>query len=164
MSISKDVLYDPQWQKLRVSCLKLYHSKGGWGTLEGAEDNAVRLIRYISDVFKNETESLRRAWRVLNCMNAVLEGYSGQNVSESERAKVVRGYRDKVSELYADWKEVYTFGTWDWNQVKRDLQYRYKEDHIWFDRIYADLTQKRKSTSTSLQKFLSLMKECMHGA
>jgi hypothetical protein len=163
MSIFKDVLYDPYWQKLRISCLKKYHKENGWGTLAGTEDNVVRLVKYISDS-SNETESLRRAWRVLNCMNAVLEGYSGQNVSESARADTVRSYRDKVQELYKDWKEVRTFGTWSWTKVRSDLETLRKEDRIWFDRIYTDLSQKRKSTSTSLQKFLSLMEECMHEA
>jgi hypothetical protein len=164
MSLAKDVLYDVDWQKMRVSFLAAYHPQRGWVTEEGTQSNLQTLESYITTIgASNWPVAFRRVWRTLNCVNAVLEGYSGQGKLKTPRALAAKAFQQKVSKLYHHLKETQTFGEWDWNKVKSDLRDLYKNEIIWFERIKRDVGTKRTSTSTSKQKFLELMDEVMKG-
>ena len=157
MTIQKDVLYDVEWQVLRVSCLKDFHPKGGWIKTEGVKDNLDRLNDYITKSGLTWQEYFRRSWRVLNCLNAVREGYSGQGRADDYNDKLVTEFRDFVQKLYRQLKgKDYDFGEWDWEEVKSDLIHLFEKGKIWFDRIYKNLNSRRNASPSQL-KFLELM-------
>lgn len=91
----KQTLYSVSWQALRVSLL------GNWTSAAGAQINIGLLDDYLnSTAIGDRDEKYSRLWRVLNCLNAVRMGYSGQGLTDSEQDELVRAYRDKVSSLY----------------------------------------------------------------
>src|SRR5690349_17439889 len=70
------VLYDVDWQVLRVSTLKGLQSGGGWNTPTGAKANLGVLTSYIYTL--EEADADVRRYRVHNMLNAVVMGYHGQ--------------------------------------------------------------------------------------
>lgn len=78
MEASKQTLYWPHWQALRVALL------GSWNTQAGVNNNLNRLRQYYE-----ESPSLDRAWRIVNLLNAVRMGYSGQGTFESVMSQLV---------------------------------------------------------------------------
>lgn len=88
-------LYDIEWQCLRVQLL------GNWDTLEKVNDNLDRLDAYIQPDVDTSTETyITRLYQVLNLLDAVRMGYSGQGVSLSKEDIEVMGYRDIVQAKY----------------------------------------------------------------
>ena len=99
----KLTLYSTPWQILRVSLLKGNQGgaqgAGGFTTPQGTQANIERLRTYLG-----ESPNVDQLWRVLNLLNAVRMGNSGQGKWESEHDKLVVGFRDEVQKLYNDLK------------------------------------------------------------
>lgn len=139
MSGFKKVLYEPAWQKLRVSCLAEYSDIGGFTTREGVEANLSKLLAYINDHDIDSIERAVRIWRVLNLLNAVLMGYSGQGMRNTILNVLVNDCRDFVQKLHNSALVQKAADLWSWEDVARELQVMYDEDLIWFGRIRANL-------------------------
>jgi hypothetical protein len=95
MNKQKLTLYDWDWQNLRVSLLKSSPGEGGFTGLEGTRANLAALKNYLGT-----KPSKDKLWRVLNLLNAVRMGNSGQGKRGSEHDKLVAEFRDRVSEQY----------------------------------------------------------------
>lgn len=101
MQAQKLTLYNVSWQALRVSLL------GKWTSTAGTVANLRDLEVYLAQ--SPAAERLSRLWRVLNALNAVRMGNSGQGAANTERDVLVREFRDKVSVEYAVAKRAGTF-------------------------------------------------------
>lgn len=94
----KQCLYNVEWQALRVSML------GDWTTYEGTKRNLEKVRFYLDRKYPNIT--ITHVWRVLNLLNAVRMGYSGQKRTGSPQDKLVALFRNKVSETYHQMKKI----------------------------------------------------------
>jgi hypothetical protein len=91
------LLYCSRWQALRVGCLKAYSNDGGWTTTEGTERALQQLGEYTGDGGTVEN-TLVRLWRVINCLNAVRMGYSGQGLRGTESDQLVTAVRNELQQ------------------------------------------------------------------
>lgn len=108
------LLYDVEWQTLRVSCLQKNSATGGWVTAEGVTQNLERMRAYLLQGENDPAELQRRRWRVLNALNAVRMGYSGQQRFHTSLSGAVQQLRDEVSDAYKASKVPLTYpGTAD---------------------------------------------------
>jgi hypothetical protein len=83
-------LYNIEWQTLRVSFL------GKWNAYDSARANLLQGLEYITAA-SDLNEQYTRLWRMVNLLNAVRMGYSGQNRLDSDVALMVAQWRDKWS-------------------------------------------------------------------
>lgn len=175
------LLYRPSWQSLRVSLLKENRLDGGWTTVAGTEANIVQLERYVSGYtseyrqtmidesramgYGTEHEECARLYRVINCLNAVRMGNSGQGLKGSSQDKSVLGARDYFQGMQTiNYHRHLSFAAkrWDWGVVKRELQWmRFSPDS---EAVYKSLAERiRKSPSMGdrpeLATFMQLMEE-----
>lgn len=97
MKPNKQTLYNVRWQKLRVSLL------GGWTSAEGTAANIEQLRAYLSKA-NGQSDRFSRSWRMLNALNAVRMGNSGQGKSQSAHDELVMRYRDQVGKVYHELK------------------------------------------------------------
>lgn len=90
------VLYDAQWQKLRISTLKDFQDGGlgGWTTDVGTQRNFHVLGRYVDAA--TGQEKVVRMWRVLNMLDAVRMGNSGQGKQGAVHDLMVADYLKNV--------------------------------------------------------------------
>lgn len=174
------VLYDVEWQKLRVSLLAENKEDGGFTTFEGTLDNIEQLGNYCEQVMTDEEgwedEYLKRLYRCLNLLNAVRMGYSGQGLKGSQQDDFVRRIRDSYSWSYKRFNVDSRLGVlaweWDWDKVDQDLAELVTNDRESFDRIYDNLkkrlvtAEKRRGekkdvadTRRELVRFIELMED-----
>lgn len=99
-SVHKQVLYDIEWQDLRTKLLSRHRDDGGWATVEGATTNISMLEDYLGDL-----TDVSKLWRVINLLDAVRMGYSGQRRTGSPQDQMVKEYRDDLNIQYAQLKE-----------------------------------------------------------
>lgn len=167
MNNQKAVLYDTDWQKLRISTLAQYNDLGGWNTPEGTSSNISVFSQYLKEA-PSAKEQLYRSWRILNMLNATRMGYSGQGKKDSEMDTMVRDFRDKeiqpVYQLLRDQGE--QFDEWDWDKEAQRIAQLRKSDPDSLHKIRANLqnrhdtTMKRKQTVENrpeLVKYLELL-------
>lgn len=99
MRASKLVLYDLEWQILRVSLLAAHNSYGGWGSLEGTRTNIKKLRDYI-DAALDEQDKFNRLYRANNLLAGVRLGYAQQSSDKfqnSQESYEVSVYQQIVS-------------------------------------------------------------------
>lgn len=153
MNIHKEVLYDVEWQSLRVSLL------GSFTTINGVESNIVKLKNYLRSPNKV------KLWRVLNLLNAVRMGYHGQRLVGTPQDLKVIEYRNEVQKLYYSSLKFPT--NWNWSKVKIDLSKLRDEQSGTFAKILSNLKLRQKNAlkrktmhnRPELKTFLDLMKE-----
>jgi len=107
MRNSKLVLYDLEWQILRVSLLAAHNKYGGWGSLEGARTNIKKLKDYI-DAALDEQDTFNRLYRANNLLAGVRLGYAQQSherFQNSQESHVVSIYQQLVSNKLHDMKD-----------------------------------------------------------
>lgn len=63
-------VYDSEWQCVRVDLL------GKWNDIHTLQDNLDRCMLYVNS---GKTNEFSRTWRVINCLNAVVMGWNGQD-------------------------------------------------------------------------------------
>lgn len=132
MNIHKEVLYDVEWQSLRVSLL------GSFTTINGVESNIVKLKNYLRSTNKV------KLWRVLNLLNAVRMGYHGQRlVGTLQDAKIIY-FRNNVQQLYRNNLELFP-SNWNWKKVQKDLQELYLDNQVIFIKILRNLKLRQKN-------------------
>lgn len=156
----KLLLYDTEWQRLRVSCLKEHHAQGGWTTVEGTRDNLKRLDAYVQAAERGSAEEQVRMWRVINLLNATRMGYSGQGLQASGMDVRVFEARNYYQQRYIGkeaWDDIdlTTFGARQVKALRTLPQY-------WFSAIYTNLSTRRKLHADSkyrdeLSWYLDLM-------
>lgn len=155
MNAHKQVLYNVAWQKLRVSLL------GGWTSVKGTRENIDKLSNYV-DAATSDAERLSRLWRVLNCLNAVRMGNSGQGKAGSVHDLLVLEFRVLVSRLYDNAKgDDIAFVVdsnekvrQDWLQLDKASQKAILDNLSTRQRLHAS-SQHR----TELANFLSIIRE-----
>jgi len=107
MRKSKLVLYNVDWQMLRVSLLSEENDYGGWGNIDGVSKNIVKLQGYIYDVPDNQ-ERFNRLFRVNNLLAGVRLGYAQQSVEKftsSAESLSVGVYQSEIASLIVDMKQ-----------------------------------------------------------
>ena len=166
MNNQKAVLYDVEWQTLRVNTLTQNNEYGGWNTVEGVKENVNKLSTYILNT-RDKQEYFYRLWRVLNMLNAVRMGYSGTKQVDTTQDNLVKAFRDDVSQEYH--KRVddgMQFDSWDWELVAKNLTMLKQKSPEDFNKIYKNLTGRRNTTEKNrgtlsfrpeLVKFIELM-------
>lgn len=83
MKASKQTLYDPRWQVVRMRV------KGGWTKMFSVQENLKTLQKYLA-----ENEYSRSAlWRVVNLLNAVRMGHHGMGIEQETVSGLVRTWR-----------------------------------------------------------------------
>lgn len=160
--INKEILYDVDWQKLRVSLL------GGFVTKDGMKRNLNTLNEYINAA-KNDQDRFHRLWRVVNLLNAVRMGFSGMKLYDTPQDKLLLTQRAVWAKNYKDMQAGgFKLGQLDWKDTEKHLHKLYKDDPEQFDKIRANLVQRTKQSMkktgtlnyrNELVKFLGLMNE-----
>jgi len=158
--IAKENLYNVEWQKIRVSLLSYFP------TVEGTKRNINILQTYLKSP-KDDYDEYLKLWRVINLLNAVRMGYSGQGIADSEQDDLIVDFRSGLQTRYQELKQNgLTFKHADWTQIKTDLEELYKSDKASFDKIYENLNKRidfsMKKIGTvkfrdSLVRFVGLM-------
>ena len=184
---SRNILYRPSWQKLRVSFLKTNHPNGGFSTPEGTSDNLKRLSNYIMDAegtdlaaapayVREEVVRMRmelqeeyacRVARAINLLNATHMGYRGTGFGSTEMDNAVVNYRNSLQEVYNGHLAQRADNNWDWDVIQFELEAMWRNERFWFTAIYSDLDKRRKTafkrrpdaaqTRPELHKFLDMM-------
>src|SRR5690349_12497286 len=113
-NLQKLVLYDVEWQAMRVQLLASNNDYGGFGTVEGVKKNIAKLHEYVQESYgwcehnlatsskgcSMCIETYCRHWRVLNLLNATLLGYGSRYPVDDPRMALVIITRDQYSLLY----------------------------------------------------------------
>jgi hypothetical protein len=152
----KQILYDVGWQILRIQLLAKNNDTGGWATLFGASFNLKRL-----DAYLGKEPSLAKIWRVLNLLDAVRMGYSGQQRTGSSQDKLVKRERDRVSKVYKEMVSQCSFEIPSEEEIIGDIK---KAPEEGLKNVYIDLYNrwdKHRSSSyrNELRRFLDLIEE-----
>jgi hypothetical protein len=155
-SLHKQILYDVEWQILRTQLLAKNNIKGGWASIEGASNNLKRLNDYLGQKL-----TLARVWRVLNLLDAVRMGYSGQQRIGSFQDNQVKKEREKLSRLYKNMISQYSFEIPSEEEIIQDIMKAPEED---LKKVYVDLynrwdTHRNSSYRNELRRFLDLIEE-----
>ena len=153
-SLHKQILYDVEWQILRTQLLAKNNARGGWASVFGAFCNLQRLKNYLG-----EKPTLARVWRVLNLLDAVRMGYSGQRRTGSFQDKQVKKERERLSKLYSKMVSQDSFEIPSEEETIRDIAKAQEED---LKKVYVDLYNrwdKHRSSSYrgELRRFLDLI-------
>ena len=106
MNMQRLFLYSSYWQGLRVGMLAEHSTVGGWTTVTGTEQNLEKCWRYIDQRDITAEQYYLRLWRVLNALNAVRMGYSGQGKANSAPDKLVLEARLELSDTYQQYKDL----------------------------------------------------------
>jgi hypothetical protein len=170
----KNVLYDVEWQALRVSLLatnaKGSANEGGFATVPGTQKNLEMLNKYFIDGASVSTdEAALRVWRILNLLNATRMGYSGQGRKGSTQDVLVQKFRDRIQEFYDGSRVSKLANNWDWDKVAMDLSDLKRSNRTSFDAIYRDVKKRavgnearggdNLANRADLLKFIGLMEE-----
>lgn len=139
-------LYNVEWQIIRVGML------GSWNTVREVVDNIAELARYIQqvnpEIKSDRAEAASRYYRVINYMNAIRMGYSGQGLTGSTQDNMVREFRDSLQKEQDKYKlQQHSKAVDGIEQVKCDLQSLYWDDPECFKNILNNLN-KRKTVAT----------------
>jgi hypothetical protein len=138
------VLYDVEWQRLRVSLLTKYNDYGGFGTIEGVQTNLMLLGNYVR-LAGSQQETFYRNWRVLNLLDATLLGY-GTRMQGTAQEGLVRAEVNARQERHKAYIDAgYRFGEWNWEKVARDLNDLYESSASEFANIKENLQQRIKT-------------------
>jgi hypothetical protein len=176
MTYQHAVLYDVEWQKLRVSFLSKNDDLGGFTTFKGAVRNMARLNDYVFGVDKDapypihDSELAVRLWRAINLLNATRMGYAGQELKGTPNDTLVESFRDEYRKAYTDRMKLYVKKAnhhWSWLKVLEDLKHLYATDRSSFYAIQEDLLGRERAarrrhnhvddTRQELLVFLALM-------
>lgn len=154
--LTKEVLYNFEWQALRTS---LDFSEAGY-------QNSLALV---TQYIETADDRINRIWRALNLITATRMGFSGlirmckdpAKLKELQiRDKILENYREKLSESYKALKEKFKLiSDSEYDQLK-DLKEASLED---LSRVYSSLTFRFENSSQSaarpeLINYLNLMK------
>lgn len=159
----KEVLYEPKWQALRVSLLSRNNAEGGFGSIAGTKSNLKRLDAYISAASGQEKHN--RLWRVLNLLNAVRMGFSGQKAAGSDRDDAVVTFRNSVQKMYNESRKKFDVSPPGEDEVRKQLKGMSEEDR---KKIRTDLVKRQKTSNYSknrpeLHKFVKTVEEYIDG-
>lgn len=102
MKVRHLIMYDTEWQALRVQLVRENSVRGGWLTPEGTNKN-IELLRHYLNTAETKSERHLRLWRILNALNAIRMGYSGLNKFHGTCSSLVAKYREEIS---AEYKEI----------------------------------------------------------
>jgi hypothetical protein len=152
----KQILYDVEWQTLSTQLLAKNNDTEGWATLFGASSNLKRL-----NVYLGKEPSLAKVWRVLNLLDAVRMGYSGQCRKESPQDMLVKKERDRLSKIYKNMSSSSSFEISSEEETIMDIKKAPKED---LQKVYEDLyarwdKHRDSSYRNELRRFLDLIEE-----
>lgn len=163
--MSRKVLYDVRWQKMRVSFLGAHHASGGFTTPAGTLDNLQRMNQYLSDPAayepldascNNYDEAYAcRVWRCLNLLNATRMGYQGQGKAGSEMDEAVRTYRDRLQDQHNPHVLNRVDARWSWEVIHVDLELLWRNERYWFKAIHDDLKRRKRTTEKKREGDLS---------
>lgn len=165
MDYRKECLYDVRWQTLRVSLQGRNNDTGGWGTMNGVEQNIRQLNRYLGASALDKDEFTRSTWRVLNLLNAVLLGYGKKR---DTTYSAVKKYQETHSRIYAKYRyDLDKLANWNWEAVAVDLELISWRDPESFIKIMEDMQRRVKSAERKngmdhrpeLAKFLGLIEK-----
>ena len=143
---NKEVLYDIEWQVLRVSLLKQYNSYGGWSTEEGILKNIDKLRAYYTAA-ETEDEAARRCWRCMNLLAATMLGYKKDN---TKFINICKRYHQELAKIYkhSEWASIISGAKgheWDWDKVADDLKGLYESGDSAFAAIEENLLSRKKT-------------------
>lgn len=150
LSMQKMSLYNVEWQALRVSLL------GKWNNVTNVTENINVYLR----PYLGEKPSKTKLWRVLNYLNAVRMGLSGQGKFYSFASRIVKDFRDEVQDQYNKCHPDEGFEIdmddkikADWNELDEKMQKRiYANLH---NRLYIHRDSKYRE---ELRHFLEIIK------
>lgn len=155
----REVLYEVDWQRLRISLLQARRNDGGWSGAAGLADNLDRLDKYMHEA--TGLELTFRKYRVNNCLNAVVMGYNGQGASAAF-IKTVQSFRLAFAGSFDTYAIKRAANSWQWDVQLKKLIGLYQEDKDEFDFLEANLKHRAKNgnkmTRPELYKFLELMR------
>ena len=134
-----EIIYDTNWQVIRISLLGNFTDLGVYKNIEILKD-------YI-DTSNNKNDELTRIWRIINLLNAVRMGISGTKRVNSYCDNVVKSLRN---ELQVQYKVLLSEGAvllrLDWEMTENQLKELYEKNILTFDKIFKSLINRKKFT------------------
>lgn len=147
LTFAKEILYDVEWQSLRIILLKQHNNYGGFSTSEGLLTNWGLLEAYC-EATDDEKEAAFRCFRVMNLLAAVMLGY--RKATQAALIAQCKHYHEKLAERYKalNWGEIIEgkyngeILVWDWNKTKSDLEKLWNKDSDLFEDIRRNLDKR----------------------
>jgi len=154
------VIYEADWQLIRINCLMSRHPEGGWSTMPGVRSNLDMLWRYLYEAKNDKVELQVRQYRVNNALNAVVMGYNGQG-ADKELIKRVQLFRAEHAHTGSYDPLVIRFaaGSWSWPAQVAKLRI-WNEEDLWFllDNLKRRAAKGSERTRPELHKFIGCIK------
>lgn len=131
MNYLKECLYDLEWQILRVNL--------SFKDYDSTKKSINKLIDYHKNASNKEEYGIR-AWRILNLLNAVRMGFSGQRKFNSEESNLVKKEREQFQYAY---RNSFLPKSWNWDRVKKDIKNANKKD---LNKVYSNLKIRKEKS------------------
>lgn len=152
----RELLYDVEWQVIRMTSCQRYHYAGGWATAEGTADNLWRLGNYLNAAKTPQEAEVRKfranqylvwietlltrhqAYRQLDLVRTARKRYRDYDVSEVRRASM----------------------SWSWSKVVLDLVRLRNKDEEVYTTLFTYLSRRNrrgKGHQEELGQFLMIM-------
>ncbi len=153
----RDILYDTQWQRLRVEL------KPFWSDPKRLKSNLATLQAYM-DATPNLVEFYLRVCRVTNLLVSLPEGKKDITIDSTAYA-IIAMYDAlrRLREVMAPEHPVASLPSWDWDLQRSQLRTLLGNNPAIFDAIYDDLLKRShklpKAQLASIERYLSLMRE-----
>lgn len=141
--VDRSLIYNVRWQTIRVSMLD------SWNTTVAVVENIDELRSYLTEVYNsgNDAEYLTRCYRIINYMNAIRMGFSGQGFTGTNVDDLVLNFRIEVQKAQADIiakiEKGFHVEPIKWEDVEKDLRSLYYDDVNMFKEIKTDLGKRR---------------------
>lgn len=153
-STKRLMVYDTDWQVIRVGTLSQNRSDGGWGSVAGVKLN-IEMLRFYLNCALDAEDKQRRLYRIINMLNATRMGYNGTGLVGSEQDALVIGLRD---ELQAEANELQRNLGENWLvdvrtmyiDESRKLHTLFVENEEVFMQIYTNLSSRLRKHSSSI--------------
>lgn len=163
------VIFRPSWQVMRVSCLVEYNPYGGLLTVTGADDSLNRLNNYINakdetvtaEIIRmqsnEEEEHACRIYRVLNFLQATINGLRGQNLPHLQ---TLQDFTTALTPQLNNSLVVKAANKWDWDVVYSEAEDMWIKERSWFMAILNDMIERIKekhNDSAELKQFYNIL-------
>lgn len=151
----RELLYDVEWQVLRMGCTERFQSAGGWATVDGVKQNLDKLDDYLR--VRDEMEYAVRQFRVNHYLAWVESMLFRQNKQD---------LLDDVSRFRIDYTKGYDVilcrdaaDNWSWSKVVYDLVVLRRKDEEVFNKLYGYMSRRygRGKVQAELDQFLMMM-------
>lgn len=147
----KVVLFWPEWQVIRLTCLAPYNSYGGMTMRAGAEDSIKKLFNYIAaskppgvmDITLEEEKALRN-YRVHNLLVAATNGFMQKSIIDKSVVQFIMSKADEIKPNLEQNLVMHVADRWDWDAFTKAMTDVYNKQFHWYAAMLKDFEYRKK--------------------